>query len=812
MSEESGARILIVDDEPFVCEILSVWLSADGHSCSSALEASSAQKMLEREDFDLVICDIMMPGMSGVDFLSVIKSYFPDVAVIMVTAVDDRETAVLTLKLGAYGYLIKPLKEDDVLINVANALERRRLVLESQQYERSLEAKVEERTSLLREREEALKQAKEDLERKVEERTAELSESNEQLKKEISERIQAEEALRESEGKYRRLVENSPVGIISCDMNGAVTEINSAVETILGPGYKASSMHMNLLENAAMTEARIADAVHRCIESGKPNRGEYPFNTEHRGQTFLKLHIVPLHGPENRPVGAQLVLEDVSDSKKAESLRLRAERLKAVVEMSSAVHRFFYNSLRNFAADTEEAIRCVEERHFSELKPLLSQMRDSAHQSVHTLRRVQQFARARTSGAAAQTDTFDLSSVVKEAVERRELWWRQNENSTQADVSVKASLAPDCTIEGESEEIIELVGNLLQNAVEAMSDGGVIEVKTISRGSRAVLQVTDTGVGVSRKNVERMFDPFWSTKTSHEGMGLAVALGIIRRHRGTVSVTSKEKAGTTFTVEFPKTVPKVADEPSAPAARVEHTYRILLVDEDEAAVRKLEEGLKELGQTTVVAFSYAQAISIFGEGDFDAVVCGSGKGDLSCPEVRVGIAEVCAEKQLAEPPFVTLVDGPPAESDEDSVNHPETGVFLEKPVDPAQLFDVVDHEIRNELTQVAFSGSIYGIDILEYLQILLFTGQRVVVEIVSKKGDKGLLYVDKGEFIHAECGDYAGEEALHECLKFRGGSFSSLPWKEPEQSTIKKSGEFILMEAARRRDESRSGGDSGRGS
>jgi DNA-binding NtrC family response regulator len=134
--------ILIVDDEPAVCELLYHWLTSEGYECVTASSAEMALKLLEDHKFHLVLSDIMMPGMSGVDLLGLVKRDYPDVAVIMATAVDDRETAIMNLQLGAYGFVIKPFDKNEILINAANALERRRLVLRSEEYERALEDKI----------------------------------------------------------------------------------------------------------------------------------------------------------------------------------------------------------------------------------------------------------------------------------------------------------------------------------------------------------------------------------------------------------------------------------------------------------------------------------------------------------------------------------------------------------------------------------------------------------------------------------------------------------------------------------------------
>ncbi len=150
------SRILITDDEPGVCEILSRWLMAEGYTCVTAFSGEQAIRLLGDDDFRLVVSDVLMPGLSGLDLLDLVRNRFPDTAVILVTGVDDRDTALSAVQLGAYGYVIKPFKRNEILINVSNALERQRLNSLSQQYERPLEARVSERTAEVRRREEEI--------------------------------------------------------------------------------------------------------------------------------------------------------------------------------------------------------------------------------------------------------------------------------------------------------------------------------------------------------------------------------------------------------------------------------------------------------------------------------------------------------------------------------------------------------------------------------------------------------------------------------------------------------------------------------
>lgn len=145
-----GSKILIVDDEPHVCELLVRWLTPEGYNCVTAFEAGRAMHLLQEEKFDLVLADIMLPGMSGIDLLVFIKGQFPDVAVLIVTAVDDRRTAVMTLELGACAYVIKPFELNEILIHVATALERRRIELQTIENMKKMEVRLEQKDKMFR--------------------------------------------------------------------------------------------------------------------------------------------------------------------------------------------------------------------------------------------------------------------------------------------------------------------------------------------------------------------------------------------------------------------------------------------------------------------------------------------------------------------------------------------------------------------------------------------------------------------------------------------------------------------------------------
>jgi putative two-component system response regulator len=143
------ASILVVDDEEYLRGIVARRLSRDGYDCECAGGGAEAVEAMKRRDFSLVVSDINMPDMSGIDLLREIRSSHPRTGVIMLTGVDDRTTAGEAIEIGAYGYILKPFETSELLINVANALRRRELEMQRDRYEEQLEEAVRQRTKEL---------------------------------------------------------------------------------------------------------------------------------------------------------------------------------------------------------------------------------------------------------------------------------------------------------------------------------------------------------------------------------------------------------------------------------------------------------------------------------------------------------------------------------------------------------------------------------------------------------------------------------------------------------------------------------------
>lgn len=148
-NEPSKRRVLVLDDEPALCALLSERLTMEGYDCKTCSSGEEALAVMQREPFDVVISDIRMPGMSGMEFLAESHQRHPHSAYVMVTAEDDLRVAIQAMKQGAADYLVKPIQLESLLASVQRALDVKRMETELENYRRNLEEMVEARTKQL---------------------------------------------------------------------------------------------------------------------------------------------------------------------------------------------------------------------------------------------------------------------------------------------------------------------------------------------------------------------------------------------------------------------------------------------------------------------------------------------------------------------------------------------------------------------------------------------------------------------------------------------------------------------------------------
>jgi putative two-component system response regulator len=188
-SESPTQRVLILDDEDQIRTLLARLLSGQGYECDTAESAAEARRMLKETSYGLVLSDVNMPGESGLDFTREVLAQYRDIAVVMVTGLDDRSYAEVATEHGAYGYILKPFKPNELIINVGNAFRRRALEIENRGHRDRLERTVLERTADLRKTIQQLETSDAELRRLREETIRRLSWAAEFRNQETGEHI-----------------------------------------------------------------------------------------------------------------------------------------------------------------------------------------------------------------------------------------------------------------------------------------------------------------------------------------------------------------------------------------------------------------------------------------------------------------------------------------------------------------------------------------------------------------------------------------------------------------------------------------------
>jgi putative two-component system response regulator len=147
----SGSRrhgsVLVVDDDQPIRRMITRILERAGYTCTEAPNPTEARYLARVQEFDLVTCDVNMPGGSGLTLVGDLRAHHPDIAVLMVSGMDDRQIAATATDLGAYGYVMKPFETNEILIAADNAVRRRELEIENREYQEQLERLVAERTA-----------------------------------------------------------------------------------------------------------------------------------------------------------------------------------------------------------------------------------------------------------------------------------------------------------------------------------------------------------------------------------------------------------------------------------------------------------------------------------------------------------------------------------------------------------------------------------------------------------------------------------------------------------------------------------------
>ena len=550
-------RVLIVEDSEDDALLLVRQLRSGGYEPTfERVDTPEAMNAALEQTWDIVIADYAMPHFSAPSALDMLKEKGLDLPFIIVSGAIGEETAVSMMKAGAHDYIMK-----GNLARLIPAIERE-----------MRDAKVRQ------------------------------------------ERKQAEEALRESEEKYRTILESIEEGYYEVDLAGSFTFFNDSLCKIIGYP-KEETRGMNYREYTDEKNAkRLFETFNKVCTTGEPGSlFDYEVIGKDGTKRIHETSVSLIKDDKGQPTGFRGLDRDVTERRRLEAQLKQAQKMEAIGTLAGGVAHDLNNVLAGLVSYPELIL--IEMPEANPYREYILKIQNSGEKAAAIVQDLLTLGRR----GVAVTEVVDLNHIISEYVKSPE---HEKLQSFHPRVLVETDLERDLlNIVGSPVHLSKTVMNLVSNAAEAMPDGGRILISTENRyidqpisgydhveeGDYVVLRVSDTGVGISSEDRERIFEPFYTKKAmgrSGTGLGMAVVWGTVKDHKGYIDIESTEGKGTTFTLYFPVTRKEVAKDKYLVSIEdyMGKGESILVVDDVEEQREIASRILKKLGYS-VTSFS-----------------------------------------------------------------------------------------------------------------------------------------------------------------------------------------------------------------
>jgi diguanylate cyclase len=440
----------------------------------------------------------------------------------------------------------------------------------------------------------------------------------------ITERKLSEVALRASEQRFRKQYKGFPLPTYSWLQVGdefVLQDVNDAAESLDDAGRIGDAIGSPASQWYAHQPEILVD-LHACLARQLTIRREihyrYPVSGRERdllfSYVFVPSQTVMIH------------TEDVTHARLAEQQRValaQSEKLRALGQMATGIAHDLNQSLMLVASYSDLARQALVEDppNMVEAQDLLTTTTQAALDGGVTVKRLLLFTRA-----APEQDRHrvDLGNLVRDAAQLTAPRWRDAAQAEGRPISLHMDSESRLTVEGSPARLRELLTNLIFNAVDALPTGGMIRMRVRAEDGQGIIEISDSGIGMSVEVQARVFEPFFTTKgEGGTGLGLAMVFGIVEQHGGHIEVRSAPGDGTTFRISLPLVEAVAESEPSPPvAAQLEPSrpLRILVVDDEPMMTKALVRMLKPSGHTMSVAASGQAALDQLAEQTFDVVL------------------------------------------------------------------------------------------------------------------------------------------------------------------------------------------------
>ena len=492
-------------------------------------------------------------------------------------------------------------------------------------------------------------------------------------------------ALKTSEYRFRTLFENTPIGIGVTGFSGKMIECNDAMLQLLG-STKSKTEPMNLKDmyfspdegEILIKEVQKKGAVHNIETKMKRSDGKI---------YHARLNISQIQLGEKNVL--LFIAEDITSQKHLEIQLQQAYKMESIGTLAGGIAHDFNNILGIIVGHTEIAIDDVPE--WNPVRQHLEEIKTSSLRARDVIRQLLSFARK----TKLEKKPTNIIPIIKESL-------KLLRSSIPTSIEIRQNIPKNVDIiMADPTQINQVLINLCSNADHAMPDGGIVEVTLrnvefdqitatqypeLKPGRYVNLTISDTGLGIPNEKIDRIFDPYFTTKDVGKGtgLGLAVVHGIVKGHNGLITVESKLGEGTTFSIFFPVVGKEAAVETETDEILPTGSERILFIDDEESLAKIGHQQLKGLGYQVEFYTNPMEALEMFRvkPDQFDLLIT-----DMTMPNLT-GDKLAHAVKEIRSDMPVILCSGYNEKIDSHKEDLKIDG-FLMKPIDKAKLAKTV---------------------------------------------------------------------------------------------------------------------------